>query len=534
MSTGNPLREALEAGRFCYVVELVASRLTREAKLLDVASQLARVPGVVAGSITSYAGGAIGHDPIRVGTAARARGLTPNIHLTCVNRSVQAAEQALEDLHALGIENVFALSGDYPKAPPPKPGQPLPPAQAPPVFDLDSVQLTRMMNDLRRSGLPFWIGVAVSPFKYTEADCMYQYLKLEKKFAAGADYGITQLGFDARKFRELIVYLKERGIRKPVLGNVYVLGAKAAEKMSKGEPPGCWTAPELVAKIQEESKAADKGLAARLERAARMVAVVRGLGYAGAYIGGDHNAEHIRWIIKRSEAIADRWEEFAEELNHGEKNGFYLHAQQPAPRPEAQENAPRQVTPTPKNRGVLPALMDAMGKALPVTRDTPLRRLLTSVFRAIDRHPGEAHALERLEYAVKRPLFGCEACGNCVLGHMEYVCPQTCPKHMRNGPCGGTFNGRCEVVDKPCIWVAVYDHAAAANRVGDLNTFIPPPDRALTGTSSWINYFLERDNRPGNEHALVTIHAAPPAGGTSQPAAVAAGKEDPASQHVSR
>jgi hypothetical protein len=58
-------------------VELVASRLTREARLLDVASRLAQVPGVVAGSITSYAGGAMGHDPIRVGTAARARGLVP-------------------------------------------------------------------------------------------------------------------------------------------------------------------------------------------------------------------------------------------------------------------------------------------------------------------------------------------------------------------------------------------------------------------------------------------------------------------------
>src|SRR5262249_55055023 len=146
---------------------------------------------------------------------------------------------------------------------------------------------------LRRRGFPFWIAVAVSPFKYTEADCIYQYLKLEKKFAAGADYAITQLGYDVRKFRELLTWLNERGIRKPVLGNVYVLAPKAAEKMSKGEPPGCWVAPELLARIQEEAKAQDKGLAARLERAAQTVAVLRGLGYAGAYIGGDHNADHI-------------------------------------------------------------------------------------------------------------------------------------------------------------------------------------------------------------------------------------------------
>src|ERR1700735_4715 len=139
MPAGNPLREALTAGKFCYVVELVASRLTREARLLEVASQLAQVPGVVAGSITSYAGGAMGRDPIRVGTAARARGLVPNIHLTCVNRDVPAARRALEDLHALGIENVLALSGDYPKSA-------VKEAAAPqqPNFDLDSVQLVAL------------------------------------------------------------------------------------------------------------------------------------------------------------------------------------------------------------------------------------------------------------------------------------------------------------------------------------------------------------------------------------------------------
>src|SRR4029077_7871130 len=195
--------------------------------------------------------------------------------------------------NALGIENVFAITGDYPKS--------SDATSSPPVFDLDSVQLLRLIDDLRQSGMLFWIGVAVSPFKYAEADCAYQYLKLEKKFAAGANYAVTQLGYDVKKFRELQRYLDERGLRTPILGNVYVLSAKAAEKMSKGEPPGCWVAPELLQKIQSESAAADKGQALRLERAARMVAILRGLGYAGAYIGGDHQADHVRWIMKRAE-----------------------------------------------------------------------------------------------------------------------------------------------------------------------------------------------------------------------------------------
>jgi hypothetical protein len=98
--------------------------------------------------------------------------------------------------------------------------------------------------------------------------------------------------------------------------------------------------------------------------------------------------------------------------------------------------------------------------------------------------------------AVKEPLFGCQACGNCVLSYTEYVCPQTCPKQLRNGPCGGTFNGRCEVEDKQCVWGAAYARARDNGRLDELKTFVPAPDRSLTGTSSWINYFLERDRRP--------------------------------------
>jgi methylenetetrahydrofolate reductase (NADH) len=492
MSPPNPLREALEAKRFCYVVELVASRLTREAKLLEVASELAKVPGVVAGSITSYAGGMLGHDPIRVGTAARARGLTPNIHITCVNRSRADTQRTLEDLAALGIENILALTGDYPKTSDPE--SPLP------FFELDSVQLISLISEMRAAGMPFWTAVAVSPFKYTEADCAYQYLKLEKKIAAGANCVITQLGFDARKFAELKRYLDERRGQIPLLGNVYVLPAKAAEKMSNGQPPGCWVAPELLAEIQSEAKAPDKGLASRLERAARMVAILRGLGYAGAYIGGEHRADRVRWIIRRSESIAGQWQGLAAELSYAPKSAFYLYESVPWP-PSASvvETQHTARSAAPARRSFVPSVLEALGKLFPVSDSSGpsrIRSLLTSFFRWIDRHPALAHITERAEFVVKRPLFGCEACGNCVLGHMEYVCPQTCPKNLRNGPCGGTLLNKCEVVEKPCIWTEVYARAKSAHRLDDLRAYIPPRNPALRNTSSWINFFLHRDNRP--------------------------------------
>ncbi len=479
MAQPNPLRDALASGRFCYMVEVVASASMTEEKLGDIAAGIAGIPEVVGAGITSWAGGSAGHDPVRVAAIAKERGLTPNVHLTCVSKTPADVAKFLDDLIALEIENVFAITGDYPK------GAPLGSVG----YACDSVQLVDTIAEQRAAGRwPFLISAAVSPFKYLEEDCAYQYLKLEKKIAAGADFAITQLGFDSRKYREMKRYLDERNLKTPVIGNVYVLPPKAAERMSKGDPPGCWVSPELLARIQEEAKAADKGMAARLERAAQMAAIVRGLGYAGAYIGGTHEPDRIRFIIRRAEELAPRWQELAEQIAFGEKTGFYMY--------EGSQ-------PPVKKREWTQPVFDLLE---PANWPGIVRKPLTGLFAWMDHHPSVAQAMEDAEFAFKKPVFGCQACGNCVLGLMEYVCPMTCPKNMRNGPCGGTFNGQCEVIpEQPCIWVKVYDRAQAAHRVDELKTYIPPRNRALQGTSSYINYLLDKDSRPEHPQPLISI-----------------------------
>jgi len=487
MEEPNPVRGALTAGQFCYMVELVAGAKTTEEHLMEVAGGFLQIPGVVAGSVTSFAGGSDGLDPVRIGAAMQVRGLTPNVHLTCVGHDRLNLQRALEDLRISGIENVLAITGDWPKG-----SHGLPET----LYDLDSVHLVRLIQEMRQqSGHPFYISVAVSPFKYTEADCAWQYLKLEKKIAAGADYAITQIGYDSRKMRELKRYLDERGLKTPVFGNAYVLPLRAAEKLAKGEPPGCWASKELVEQIRTEVDAStDKGLVARLERAARMVAIQRGLGYAGSYIGGDHHPERIRWIIQRSEVLAPRWEELAAELEYAPKGGFYFFEGPQRPRPKQ----------TFWNR-----VADLVE---PANTPRALRGVLTGALRWIDQSPVAARALEQAELAFKKPVFGCQACGNCILGLTEYVCPMTCPKNLRNGPCGGTFDGQCEVIpEQACVWVSVYQRAQAARRVEELKTYIPQRDWSLQGTSSYINYFLDRDSRPEHPQPLIQITVAPQA-----------------------
>lgn len=484
----NIIKDTLASGKFTYMVELVASAKQTEEQLAEMGSKLAKVPGIIAGSVTSFAGGSAGHDPVTIAKIIKGEGLTPNVHLTGVSNPRHVAIEKLQDMHDNGIHNVFCITGDHPQA-----GQ-LKRDELAPLsgYDLDSVQIADMVAEMRHNGYPFHISCAISPFKYTEADCFYQYLKLEKKIAAGANMAITQLGYDTKKFIELKRYLNENGYGNfPVFGNVYVLSGGAAKKFSKAEPPGCYASEELRDLVVGEAEGAeDKGLSKRLERAAKMVAIVRGLGYCGAYLGGTHNPEHLQQVIERGEELAPRWEEFAEEITYAPKNPFYLYE---TPKSE------------PQPRGAKVAMFDTLNNMILAHEPGPRRSIGAAVMKGVE-NVGLSGALEKAELAFKKSQFGCQSCGNCVLGEMELVCPMTCPKNLRNGPCGGPWMGMCEVTpESPCIWTSVYERAKARGTLDELKTFIPARNRNLANTSSYVNFFLGRDHRPENKHAIVQI-----------------------------
>ena len=62
------------------------------------------------------------------------------------------------------------------------------------------------------------------------------------------------------------------------------------------------------------------------------------------------------------------------------------------------------------------------------------------------------------EAVIKKTLFGCQSCGQCLLHENAYTCPMRCPKNLRNGPCGGVrANGHCEVYpERWCVWYRAY------------------------------------------------------------------------------
>jgi hypothetical protein len=120
--------------------------------------------------------------------------------------------------------------------------------------------------------------------------------------------------------------------------------------------------------------------------------------------------------------------------------------------------------------------------------------------------------LPLIEHVVKKPVWDCRMCGQCVLHSTGMTCPMTCPKTLRNGPCGGVRpDGNCEVVpEMPCVWVKAHDRSQHMPLIPkkwreEFNHLRPPVNNSLQGDSSWLNLINGKDRQtpagwgPGKE-----------------------------------
>jgi hypothetical protein len=100
------------------------------------------------------------------------------------------------------------------------------------------------------------------------------------------------------------------------------------------------------------------------------------------------------------------------------------------------------------------------------------------------------------EELTKKAVFDCRMCGQCILHSTGMTCPMTCPKNLRNGPCGGVrMNGHCEVKpEMKCIWVEAFERSQRMGTYGEeIKLLQPPVNRQLQDTSAWINMLTGLD-----------------------------------------
>ncbi len=515
-----PLSDILsDRQHFACGVELVTTRGTMdESKAIRArafANELAVDPRIDWVSITDNAGGNPQLGPSALGKPILYAGKEVVIHLSCKDFNRNGLESTAWHLASEGFHNILALTGDYPIN-----GYS---GAAKPVFDIDSVGLLTLLNEMNRGlgvKLPngasrslartrFYLGAVATNFKIHENEVIPQYLKLRKKIECGARFIINQIGFDAKKYAEMIGYMQTHGLGDvPLIGNVFVMSGPIARFFHKGRIPGVIVSDEFLAYCEKAEKSPDKGRRFFLELAAKQTAIFKGLGYRGVYLGGVDRAEDVDTVLRIAESFAeDDWKTFAKEISFSRPGEFFYFALDPDTglvdttrlNPEYERSlAERRPT-----HNV--TLGYRISKAIHDTVFTPGTTCFSLGEKLYSRSKDPAqgpYPLRVLEHVTKAVMFGCKDCGDCSLPDIGYLCPESaCVKNQRNGPCGGTRLGRCEINDNECIWARAYDRAKVDGREMALLDHAPViQDQALRGTSSWGNTFRRVDHHARNPH----------------------------------
>jgi methylenetetrahydrofolate reductase (NADPH) len=501
----NRFKEALlEQKEFIYTLELVPGRGSRgktQDDILRIAEKAAGSGLVHAVSITDNPGGHPALSPDVIGLEISRLGIDPIIHFTCKDKNRNQIESILYSLDRIGMSNLLVMTGDFPLY-----GFE---GKSKPVFDLDSIQLIHLIKQMnlgleldgkapgggvRLPPTHFFKGCTVSPFKKLESEVMAQYYKLHKKVKAGADFVISQVGFDVRKFDEVYRFMRHNILRVPILGNIYILNQPVAKVMNRGGVPGCVVTNDLYRIIEEEAKTSDKGRMTRLTRAAKMVAILKGIGYAGAHLGGPNlTYEDVEWVIETSKELSPKWEEYVHEFSFPQPEGFYLFERDRV----TGLNTDVPVYLRSRPRKALGYRLMRFFHHLAFTTEAPVYKPARWFYQKTEGTWLDGPFTE-FEYWIKFISSRCRRCGDCTLLEVAFLCPQSqCPKYLFNGQCGGSVEGWCEVFPgkKRCIYIRAYNRLKPYGEEESLREgYTPPRNWALDQISSWSNFFLGRDH----------------------------------------
>jgi 5,10-methylenetetrahydrofolate reductase len=249
---GSNLERMLRAGHFAVTAELGPPQSAASEVIREKAALLKDYCDAV--NITDNQTAIVRMSSIGAGTIVVSEGLEPIIQMTCRDRNRLAIQSDLLGAYALGMRNLLCLSGDHQtfgNHPTSKN-----------VFDLDSLQLVRMVSDMRDEHIfqcgdgfkgqepRFFVGAAAAPF----ADPIdFRPYRLAKKVQAGANFIQTQLVYDVEAFEKYMQKVRELGLHKKtyILAGVGPLKSPGMARYMKNNVPGILVPDEIINRMNQ-------------------------------------------------------------------------------------------------------------------------------------------------------------------------------------------------------------------------------------------------------------------------------------------
>lgn len=478
------LKTALRQGRFVCILEFVpkpsAARFDALASMMG-RRELCGWPMTV--SIGDRVGSRLDLSPLEA-HASLAHPVPTLLHFSGKDRERQDLLAQLERMDAVGLDQLLVLTGDRLQGH--EPG-------AHPVRYLESVAALAIVRQAR----PDWLlGAALNPFKYQEEEGGAQYFKAAKKLRAGADFLDLQLGFDMAKHVEAWQWMQDQPTPKPLIACLIAVTHGRAKMLQ--HVAGVTVSASMLRMLEAETEVS-KAFAQRrsLRRLALQITQLQRIGYAGVHLSGVHELEQMTALeaaIQACQAEIDdqaQWQAAWDEAWH-------MPGVAPVDfRPERAHWALGQAQVEPSfKEATRVRLLSALHHQVFGGTTRLSRAFAWLVRRPLWQSARGGRWLHRLERAAKRPLVGCDTCGRCRLEQTLYVCPETCPKGLANGPCGGTRLNRCEFGDRECIHSVRY-RTAKADRVAALasEALIDCVEVGSRHRSSWPVWFGATQHR---------------------------------------
>jgi len=260
------LQQALAKGEFAVTAEVAPPKGTDTTEMMENAEFLRGKVHAI--NVTDQQSSVM-----RLGSLASCRllkesGFEPVFQLTTRDRNRIALQSDLLSSYVLGIENVLCLTGDHVTL-----GDH---PQAKPVFDLDSVSLLMAAKGLADGadmageslkGIPtFHLGAAVTP-GYEPMEL--QFLKMERKIKAGAQFFQTQAVYDPELFGRFMEGAKGFGV--PVMLGFVLLKSVAMARYMNKNVAGVSVPDSII----DEMKKTDDKVATSIKIAARIIRQTR-------------------------------------------------------------------------------------------------------------------------------------------------------------------------------------------------------------------------------------------------------------------
>ena len=377
------------------------------------------------------------------------------VYLSGRNADREVMQGMIAEAYRLNIANLTSVSGTC------RPGENA--RQLREIDFTESVETLQLIGNARDSGL-FFPGATVNAHLYSAPALYSTIFKLIKKFNMGAEFAVTQAGFDMAQLDALRTYLAWRGYHQPLVARLLLLTPDKVDRITAGELPGINISNDFLNILNRELRfSASQFEAAQYRRLELQAAGCKLLGYNGIQIAGIDSPEKMNIAINR---IAKALKEFTNLAQWAEEYQYYM--------------ARSDMAPGEKDFYLFEKLLGAKDANEPMPLLTEFELPPMKFFQRVKdkarrfffpeanlQAPGERRWLKKL-------LAGCPGCDDCRLVQCQYHCPELCPKGLANGPCGGVRdNGCCEAGNFECVHLKIWHDSERRKQCDHLeNDFI--------------------------------------------------------------